>query len=96
MPCHVIPHNAMQRHRMLWHADGGSRRWTAMVCKAAVQMVKKVFMRTPLNVNICYLSYEYGLSPQEERVRFQQATEYLYEKFEPMFSEGLVNSIRAM
>jgi len=34
--------------------------------------------------------------PQEERVRFQQATEYLYEKFEPMFSEGLVNSIRAM
>lgn len=34
--------------------------------------------------------------PDEERQRFQQATEYLYEKFDPMFSEGLVKSIRAM
>jgi len=34
--------------------------------------------------------------PQEERQRFQQATEYLYEKFDDMFSKDLVKSIRAM
>merc|ERR1712176_9225 len=31
----------------------------------------------------------------EERKRFQQATEYLYDKFDNMFSEGLVKAIRA-
>jgi len=33
--------------------------------------------------------------PQEERQRFEQATEYLYDKFDGMFSEGLVKNIRA-
>lgn len=33
--------------------------------------------------------------PLEERERFQKATEYLYEKFDGMFSEGLVKQIRA-
>jgi len=33
--------------------------------------------------------------PAEERERFQQATEYLYPKFEGMFSQGLLASIRA-
>jgi len=31
----------------------------------------------------------------EERVKFQKATEYLYEKFEDMFSVGLINKIKA-
>ena len=31
----------------------------------------------------------------EERVKFQKATEYLYDKFEDMFSVGLLNKIKA-
>ncbi|SVD06727.1 uncharacterized protein METZ01_LOCUS359581, partial [marine metagenome] len=31
----------------------------------------------------------------EERVKFQKATEYLYDKFEDMFSVGLINKIKA-
>jgi len=31
----------------------------------------------------------------EERIKFQKATEYLYEKFEDMFSVGLLNKIKA-
>jgi len=33
--------------------------------------------------------------PPEERKRFEEATEYLYEKFEGMFTPGLLASIRA-
>jgi len=33
--------------------------------------------------------------PIEERARFEEATKYLYEKFDPMFSHGLLDGIRA-
>merc|ERR1712039_250724 len=34
--------------------------------------------------------------PTEERERFKEATAYLYDKFDGMFSDGLINKIRAM
>jgi len=33
--------------------------------------------------------------PEEERLRFKEATGYLYDKFDTMFSKGLLDSIRA-
>jgi len=33
--------------------------------------------------------------PEEERKRFETATKYLYDKFDGMFSEGLIERIRA-